>query len=102
MTLRKLLTLSIIVLAFNLIGLSQTKKPVGAKTTAPAPTATPVQTTGNKYSDYKISQKMDMGEKVLRLNKLLGQKEFVNDTNRKLLVDPNDKNSAMMAQYDAE
>jgi hypothetical protein len=97
MNLRKLLTLLILVLAFNLIGLSQTKKPVGTpKKPAPAPTATPVQTTGNKFADYKISQKMGMGEK-LTMTQTTWAKGVRDRVETKMDIDPNDPNGEMMA-----
>jgi hypothetical protein len=93
---RKLFTISILVLAFNLIGLSQTKKPVAAKKPVPTPTATPVQTTGNKYSDYKISQKMTMGEKV-SMTQTTWAKGVRDRVETKMDIDPNDPNAEMMA-----
>jgi hypothetical protein len=95
MNLRKILTISILALAFNLMVFSQTKKPVAAK--KPVPTATPVQTTGNRYSDYKISQKMGMGEKM-SFEQTSWAKGVRERHESKLILDPNDKNSAMMAQ----
>jgi hypothetical protein len=97
MNLRKLLTISIFVMLFNLIGLSQTKKTVGAKTPVPAPTATPVKTTGNKYADYKISQKMGIGDKT-SIEQTSWSKGVRERHESKIMLDPNDPNSAMMAQ----
>ncbi len=89
----KLTTLLIIVLSTVNIVLSQPKKPVPAK---PKPTATPVQTTGNKFSDYKISQKYAMNEKI-SVEQTTYAKGVRNRSEQKFITDPNDPNSAMMA-----
>jgi hypothetical protein len=91
----RLTLLLVIILSTVSIGLSQTKKPVGAKKPVPAPTATPVQTTGNKYSDYKISQKISMGEK-LSIIETTWTKGVRDRSESKMDIDPNDPNAEMM------
>ncbi len=89
----KLTTLLIILLSTFSIAFSQPKKPVPAK---PKPTATPVQTSGNKFADYKISQKMSMGE-GMKIEQTTWSKGVRTRSEQKFVTDPNDENSAMMA-----
>ncbi len=90
----KLTTLLIIILSTISIGLSQTKKPTPKPVAKP--TATPVQTTGNKYADYKISQKISMGE-GMKIEQTTYAKGVRTRSEQKVVTDPNDENSAMMA-----
>jgi hypothetical protein len=92
----KKIILLLSVLFIGVTCFSQTKKPVGAKKPVPTPTATPVQTTGNRYSDYKISQKMGMGEKI-SLEQTTWAKGVRNRVESKMAIDPNDPNAEMMA-----
>jgi hypothetical protein len=86
----------LVILSITQVGLSQTKKTVGVpKKPVPTPTATPVQTTGNRYSDYKISQKMGMGEK-LTMTQTTWAKGVRDRVETKIDIDPNDPNAEMM------
>ncbi len=94
----KLTTLLIIILSTISIGFGQPKKPTPVKPAPvqPKPTPTPVQTTGNRYSDYKISQKMGMGDK-LSITQTTWAKGVRDRVETKINLNPNDPNAEMMA-----
>ncbi len=92
----KLTTLLILILSTISIGFSQTKKPTPKPIAKPVPAATPVQTTGNKFSDYKISQKMSLGEEG-KIEQTTWAKGVRTRNEQKFEVDSSDPNSAMMA-----
>ncbi len=90
----KITTLLIIILSTFSIAFSQPKKPVTTKPAAVKPTPTPP--TQSKFADYKISQKMSMGE-GMKIEQTTWSKGVRTRSEQKFVTDPNDENSAMMA-----
>jgi hypothetical protein len=99
---REILVLIVTIFTFTSIGFAQTKKPTPkpvAKPTPPTPTAKPsVQPTPkpNKYPDYKITQKRTMDG--MSFESTTYSKGVRERAEQKITLDPNDKDSAMIAQ----
>ncbi len=93
---KKIISILIMTLAVGTV-FGQTKKPTPkpVATTTTAPTPKPI-VTQNKFSDYKISQKMSMGEEM-KIEQTTYAKGVRNRNEQKFVVNPNDPNSAMMA-----
>jgi hypothetical protein len=96
---RKILVLIFTIFTFTSIVFGQVKKPTTKPTPVPTTTAKPsVQPTPkpNKYPDYKITQKRTMDG--MSFESTTFSKGVRERSEQKITLDPNDKDSAMMAQ----